>query len=182
MKQGGKWLLVVLVGVVAAWAGIEFGRWSQTPERAPPSPENSGAITQLLTAPLTTTDKQIKKLADWQGKVLVVNFWATWCPPCREEMPEFSLAQDRYGPNGVQFVGIAIDEGTNVVEFSKKTPVTYPLLIASAELPALMGKLGNLQGGLPFTIIIGRDGKPFFSHLGLLNREELAKQLALVVK
>ena len=130
-----------------------------------------------MTTALTTPDGQAKKLGDWQGKVLVINFWATWCPPCREEMPEFSRAQDQYGPNGVQFAGIAIDEAANVVEFSKKTPVAYPLLLGPADLPNLMAKLGNQQQALPFTIIVGRDGKLKSSHMGRMSKDDLEKLL-----
>lgn len=172
MKPGVKWLLVAFVALIAAWAGFAINRSSLVPD-----PESEKAAVQLLGMAFTTADGQTKKLADWQGRILVVNFWATWCQPCREEMPEFSRAQDEYGSKGVQFVGIAIDEAANVVEFSKKEPVTYPLLIAPAEMPGLIAKLGNQQQALPFTIIVSRDGKLFSSHLGRLTKENLAKEL-----
>lgn len=172
-----KWLLIVVVAALATWAGIEFGRWSHAPQSLPPSPENGDAVQQLLVTSFKTPNNEAKKLNDWQNKILVINFWATWCPPCREEMPEFSRAQEKYGASNVQFVGIAIDEAANVVEFSKKTPVAYPLLIASPDLTALMAKLGNQQQVLPFTVIIGRDGKLISSHLGRLNGAELVTQL-----
>ena len=172
MKSGGKWLLLVFVVLAATWAGFELNRSSRMPDA-----ESERAVAQLLTMPFTTAEGQTKKLADWQGKILVVNFWATWCPPCREEMPEFSRAQDKYGPNGVQFVGIALDEAANVVEFSKKEPVTYPLLIAPPEMPGLTAKLGNQQQVLPFTVVVSRDGKLISSHLGRLTEDNLAKEL-----
>jgi thiol-disulfide isomerase/thioredoxin len=179
MKSGGKWLLVAAVAIAAAWAGVEFGRWSRGVEAPGPADQRSGdAVTQLLAMPLMLASGQPKKLSDWQGKVLVVNFWATWCPPCREEMPEFSLAQNKFGANGIQFVGIAIDSVNNVVEFSKTTPVTYPLLIASSDMPSLIARLGNTLQVLPFTIFINREGKLVSSHLGRLSREDIEKQLA----
>ena len=175
-------LLVMVVAAVAAWAGIEFGRWSRASQSAQSTTENNSKngnpIVNLLATSLKTPQGEPKKLADWQGKLLVVNFWATWCPPCREEMPEFSRAQDKLGANGVQIVGIAIDEAANVVEFSKLTPVNYPLLIAPSDISSLMAALGNRQQGLPFTVIIGRDGKLILSHLGQLTGAELTKQLA----
>lgn len=177
MKLGGKWLLIVLVALAAALSGINFGRRSSVPEQRQPGPESEAAVAQLMTLTFLTPEGQTRKLADWQGKVLVINFWATWCPPCREEMPELSRVQDQYGPAGIQLLGVAIDETANVVEFSKKTPVTYPLLIAPAELPGLFAKLGNQQQGLPFTIIVGRDGKLRSSHLGRLSEEYLGKLL-----
>ncbi len=175
-------LLVAVVALAAAWAGIEFGRWSRAPQTTPSPaenrPKNGNPVTNLLSTSLKTQNGEPKKLTDWQGRLLVVNFWATWCPPCREEMPAFSRTQDKLGANGVQIIGIAIDEAANVVEFSKLTPVSYPLLIAPAEMPSMMALLGNQHQGLPFTIIIGRDGKLILSHLGPLTGEELTKKLA----
>ncbi len=174
-----KWGLVVAVAAVAGWAGLEYGRWSRGPILT--GPESNGASAQLLATPLISPSGQARKLSDWQGRIMVVNFWATWCPPCLEEMPEFSRAQDQYGPDGVQFVGIAIDDSDNVVKFSAKTPVVYPLLLGPPDLPALMARLGNQQQVLPFTVIIGRDGKLHSSHIGRLTKEDLGRQLAPVL-
>ena len=168
------------VCLLAAWAGHEFGQHTRTSEVST-KPENEAAVTRLLATSLVTPDGKTIPLSNWPGKVLVINFWATWCPPCREEMPEFSQAQDEYGPNGVQFVGIAIDNAPNVAEFSKKSPVTYPLLIGSSELPELMAKLGDQQQVLPFTVIIGRDGKIRSSNLGRVTKDMLSKQLAPMI-
>lgn len=175
MKPLSKWGIFILVGIIAAWAGMEFGHWSRAPQVGA---ESNKAVASLLTSPLTTLDGGPKTLDDWHGKILVINFWATWCPPCREEIPEFSRSQDIYGPNGVQFVGIAIDNVPNIIEFTKTIPVAYPLLLGSAEAPDLMAQLGNRQQVLPFTVIIDRDGKLHSSHLGRLSGEDLAKLLA----
>ena len=174
MKASLKWFLVAVVAIAAAVAGVEFGKWSRTPS---PGSVSDSSTQELLTAPLKSLDGKSTTLASWKGKVLVVNFWATWCPPCREEMPEFSRTQDQYGPNGVQFVGIAIDDADNVREFTRKTPVGYPLLTGSADLPALMARLGDQQQVLPFTLIIDQGGKVVFSHLGQLSQDALNKQL-----
>ena len=177
--KGASWQLVIVVGVIAALAGAQFGRWSHDPASPPQSvPTTSGAVEQLLDMPLMSLAQKTQKLSVWKDKILVVNFWATWCPPCREEMPEFSLAQDKYGPDGVQFVGIAIDNLPNVVEFTSKIQISYPLLIAQADMAGFTARLGNQAQALPFTIIIGRDGKLKSSHLGQLSKEDLAKQLA----
>jgi len=177
MRSAGKWVLVLGVALLAAWAGHEFGQRARTSEVST-NPENEAAVSRLLATTLTAPDGKSVPLANWQGKVLVVNFWATWCPPCREEMPEFSQAQDEYGANGVQFVGIAIDNAANVADFNKKSPVAYPLLLGAADLPELMAKLGNQQQVLPFTVIIDRTGKLRSSHLGRVTKDILSKQLA----
>lgn len=172
MKSGGKWLLLIgFVTLVTAWTVIQLR------SAGAPDPENDANLAQLLTLPFTTPEGEAGSLTRWQGKIMVLNFWATWCPPCREEMPEFSSAQEQYGPKGVQFIGIAIDQADNVAEFSKASPVAYPLLIAPPGLPGLMAKLGNPQQALPFTLIISRDGEILFRHLGLLSKADLTKNL-----
>jgi thiol-disulfide isomerase/thioredoxin len=81
--------------------------------------------------------------------VLVVNFWATWCPPCKEEMPEFSRLNTKYAPNGVQFVGISLDSADKVAAFKEETEISYPLLIGNLETLDLSSDLGNRAKALP---------------------------------
>ena len=177
--KGGSWLLVIVVGAIAAAAGVQFGHWSRDSASPPLTiPATRDAVDQLLEMPLMSLNQKTQTLSAWKGKVLVINFWATWCPPCREEMPEFSLVQDKYGPDGVQFVGIAIDSEANVADFSLKVPIAYPLLIAPANMPELIARLGNQAQALPFTVVIGRDGKLVSSHLGQLSKGDLAERLA----
>ena len=177
MNSRVKWGLVFGLALAAAWGGIEFGRWSRTPTTSSDI-DSAKVVAQLLTTPLITLTGKSQTLENWKGKVIVVNFWATWCPPCREEMPELSRLQDQLGPNGVQFVGIAIDEASNVAQFTKTTPVSYVLLIGTPESPGLMAQLGNRAQGLPFTVIIDRQGKLSWARLGRLDMGELNKQLA----
>jgi thiol-disulfide isomerase/thioredoxin len=90
--------------------------------------------------------------------VLVVNFWATWCAPCREEMPEFIRAQGEWGGRGLQFVGIAVDQADKVRQFAGEIGLNYPALIGGYGAMELSKSLGNQLMALPFTVIIGRDG------------------------
>ena len=131
------------------------------------------AITDLFSTRLPDTNGKQRLLADWRGKILVVNFWATWCQPCREEMPAFSRLSEKYTANNVQFVGIALDNAANVAEFSKKIPVSYPLLIAETEGGELIRQLGNPQLGLPYTLIIGGTGDVSLTRLGKLSETQL---------
>ena len=119
----------------------------------------------------------IQPLSQWRGKILVVNFWATWCPPCREEMPAFSRLALKHAANGVQFVGISIDTLNKVLEFQKLTPVSYPLLIGTMDTVQNTIALGNSAQALPFTAIYNRVGVIHSVKLGRLSEFELERQL-----
>ena len=88
----------------------------------------------------------------------MVNFWATWCAPCREEIPGFVRLQERYGARGLQFVGIAIDQPDKVAEFAREFRINYPLLIGGLETMELLRQVGNRAGVLPYTLVIDRKG------------------------
>ena len=132
----------------------------------------------IFDAKLNDLQGQPQSLGQWRGKVLVVNYWATWCHPCREEMPGFSRLQDKFRDKGVQFVGISIDDAAKIVEFQKDTPVTYPLLIGDIESMKNSADLGNTRQALPFTAVFDRQGKLATTKLGRLSEKELEPVLA----
>jgi thiol-disulfide isomerase/thioredoxin len=113
----------------------------------------------ILNARLPDLAGRVQPIGQWRGKVLVVNFWATWCPPCLEEIPEFVHMQSRHGAEGLQFVGIAIDEVAKVRAFSKAHSVNYPILVGMVEGMDLSKIAGNTRGGLPYTVVIDRAGQ-----------------------
>lgn len=118
---------------------------------------------------------QMQPLAPYKGKPLVVNFWATWCPPCVKEMPDLeSLSQSH--PN-VQFVGLAIDTQRNVKKFLEKIPVTYDLYVPGHSGVKHMRELGNPKAGLPFTLVIAADGTVQHKLLGPVNKADLGQIL-----
>lgn len=98
-------------------------------------------------------------LADWKNKVVVLNFWASWCAPCQKEVPIFNRLQKEYGPEGVQFVGLAVDNLQNIQKFLQKIPIEYPVLIGDEAAFSIIQQYGNSSGVLPYTIFIGRSGK-----------------------
>ncbi len=112
-------------------------------------------------------------IAQWRGKVLVVNFWATWCPPCRTEIPEFIQLQKQYDSQGLQFIGIALDEKAKIQSFVDEVGINYPILVGDLEAVALAQASGNRMGGLPYTIIIDQKGKVIATELGGLSKEKL---------
>lgn len=123
-----------------------------------------------------------RSLADWHAKILVLNFWATWCPPCLEEIPMLVAVRDRYASFGVEFVGIAVDLPAKVVEFSKNVSITYLLVVADAGALDLLRKLGNTAGGLPYTVFLDRDRVLVKRKLGILKRPELEAALAELLR
>lgn len=116
-------------------------------------------------------------LKQWQGKVVVLNFWAPWCPPCREEIPDFITLQDKYRERGVIFVGVAIDDAQNVQSFVDETGINYPVLLGGMKGVDLSSKVGNRMGGLPYTAVIDRSGKIVATRVGGVSRAELEGML-----
>lgn len=130
---------------------------------------------------LIDSQGQAQRLSQWHGKILVVNYWATWCSPCREEMPGFSRLQDKFRDKGVQFVGISIDDAAKITEFQKETPVSYPLLIGDMTSMTDSAKLGNSRQALPFTAVFDRNGNLAMSKLGRWKESDLDSALADLV-
>jgi thiol-disulfide isomerase/thioredoxin len=116
-------------------------------------------------------------LNQYKGKIIVLNFWATWCPPCREEMPELSQLHTEYKNKNVVVLGVAIDELALVKEFTKATPVSYPLFAAENEGMDLGSNLGNDKGVLPYTVIINSDGVVADTYFGRINKGLLVAAL-----
>ena len=114
-----------------------------------------------------------QSVSQWRGKILVVNFWATWCAPCREEMPDFSRLQEKYSTRGVQFLGIAIESREKIAAYAARNAVSYPLLAGGHDAIALGRSLGNSVGGIPYTLVLGKNGEPLLTHTGRLPAAKL---------
>lgn len=140
-----------------------------------------GVDQQPLGFSLPDVNGKLQSGNQWLGKVVVINFWATWCSPCLKEIPEFIELQDEYKSQGVQFVGIAIDDLEPVKEYLDSMSTNYPQLIAADSGIALARQLGNAANAVPFTIIINQDGKIVRHHAGELSRRELVDFLKPVV-
>jgi peroxiredoxin len=115
--------------------------------------------------------------ADFDGNALLVNFWATWCTPCVEEMPMLSELQHEFGPLGLQVVGIALDDAERAAAFAAELGLSYPVLVGGPDVVITGRRYGNRSGMLPFSVLTDRQGTVRWSHLGALDREDLTHQL-----
>jgi len=136
---------------------------------------NSEGDGGVMTARLPDLSGKPRQLSEWRGRVLVCNFWATWCAPCREEMPLLMATRTRYP--GIEIVGIAVDNADKVREFARSIGVTYPILLSEADGLEYMRRLGNSSGGLPYTVFFDREGKAAHRRLGALKQPELDRIL-----
>ena len=164
------WLTAAAVGVAAAAAGYGVSVWRGAAIR---DEGNPAAVEALLAARLPDLRGGSLALESWRGRVLVVNFWATWCAPCREEIPEFVRMQERHGARGLQFVGIAIDQPEKVGAFAREFGINYPVLLGGLDIVALMREAGNRAGVLPFTLVLDRNGRVASRHPGGLKEAKL---------
>ncbi|MBI4987193.1 MAG: TlpA family protein disulfide reductase [Rhodocyclales bacterium] len=160
-------LLVLLVGLVtpAAWA------------QAPAQPSAAA----LFAATLHDFDDKPFAFEGLRGKPLIVNFWARWCGPCRQEIPELAAAHDKYGKSGLVVVGIALDDKVESTrDFARAYEMRYTGLLAKSGGIALMQATGNPKAVVPFTLVIDRNGQIIGSKLGAMKKAEIeaaAKQL-----
>ncbi|MGH8611392.1 MAG: TlpA family protein disulfide reductase [Gammaproteobacteria bacterium] len=122
-----------------------------------------------------------RRVGEWDGKVLVVNFWATWCSPCRKEIPQFIALQQEFGTRGLQFLGIAIDDPAAVREFVQSLQVNYPVLVGEQDAIDVAEAYGNLIGALPYTVVVDRKGAIVLTHQGEVSGHQLEQVIVRLI-
>lgn len=170
--------LVTVAGAIALALGIWFAVSKQG------SDDRLAPVTTLHFSDFALPDNQgrSQRLSSWRGKVILLNFWATWCPPCLEEMPLFNRLQNQHRDTGLQIIGVAIDNAKNVKDFLEVMPVNYPILLDTGDGMAIMKRYGNRYGNLPYSVVFNRDGNVLHNKIGAFTAAELDKLLLPMLK
>jgi thiol-disulfide isomerase/thioredoxin len=172
-------LLIVVLALAGATAGLIAGRALRPDPRAALDAIPAGALERLPPGEsLPGLDGRAQSLAQWEGRLVLLNFWATWCAPCIEEMPLLDRFQQTHAARGLQVVGIASDGAQPTREFLAEHPVQYPILVDDPELGDLSRALGNGHGVLPYSLLIGRDGRILARHAGSFSEDSLERWVA----
>lgn len=160
--------LLATVGLLAALGGAGLAWWRFRPREVAAAAEADFWALQL-----ETPTGQPYALAGLRGRPLLVNFWATWCPPCIEELPLLDAFYAENSPKGWQVVGLAVDQAGSVRSFLGKHPVRFPVAMAGGAGSSLSRSLGNAGGGLPFSVIFGADGRILARKIGKVSAQDL---------
>jgi thiol-disulfide isomerase/thioredoxin len=167
----------IVIGIAFAGLGAYLGN-----KKFEPVPPKDGTVQKLMSMSLNDSQGTPQKLAQWNGKFLIVNFWATWCAPCVQEMPELVELQKELAKENVQILGLGIDSPSNIKDFANKLAISYPVFSTGMEGTDLAKAFGNKVGGLPFTVLISTDGRIVKTYAGRLKMEELKADVRLLNK
>lgn len=162
-----------LTAGVALGAGVLGAGWGWWRLRG--SAPAAGALNDLWQQSWQTPQGEPLPMTQFQGRPLLLNFWATWCPPCVQELPMLDAFYQQQRGQGWQVLGLAVDQPTAVRKFLGQHPLAFPVAIAGLDGTELSQRLGNDAGGLPFSVLFGKDGTVLDRHLGQLKPEDLER-------
>lgn len=167
-----QWGLLVIVGLIAGGLGVGLSSFKYRTTAA-----NDQVVEAFFKEELKSPTGAIHNTQEWRNKILVLNYWASWCPPCVEEMPTLAKMSGLYRDKNVVFVGIGVDSPSNIREFLTKTPVNYPVTVNPINGVNWAKNMGNPSGGLPFTVLIDEKGVIKKTKLGKITEDELKSWL-----
>jgi len=166
---------LIVGGVVAAAAAAAGGTVGF--RRIKSSEEDAAATQALFGMTLPDSAGAPQALSQWKGRPLVVNFWAPWCAPCVEELPDLQHVREEYRARGVEIIGLGIDSAAHIRQFQSDHQITLPLLVAGADGSSIGDRLGNKTGALPYTVLISSNGGVAERKLGRIRPDELRRWL-----
>ena len=161
----------LVAGVALGAAGL--GGWWSNRRHTPQAPLD-GAEAAFWASEFVAPGGETVRVADFRGQPLLVNFWATWCPPCVEELPLLNAFHRERAPQGWRLLGLAVDQTDAVRRFLQKLPIEFAVGMAGLAGTDLSRSLGNANGGLPFTVVFGRDGALKHRKIGQVSAADLA--------
>jgi thiol-disulfide isomerase/thioredoxin len=170
MKRSTQWVLLALAAFLALGIGTYAGYRQVVAGKK--------AVDALYALTLPDLEMHNQALSQWKNKTLLINYWATWCAPCREEIPALIRIQTRSSAKNVQIVGIALDSPDQVRAFAKSLGINYPVFIANMGTLDLMHAQGDDMGALPFTIVLSPGGGSAQTHLGALTEAQMESLIA----
>ena len=175
--------IALLFGAMGAYVGVSKKAEQVAPVTtmyAPTAGVPHTPVTAMFAETMNDSAGAKHALAQFKGKPLLVNFWAPWCAPCVQEMPELDALAKEMAAKNINVIGIGIDSPSNIAEFAAKFKISYPLYVAGMGGTDMASKFGNTAGGLPYTVLIGADGQVKKTYLGRLKFDELKADLAAI--
>ncbi len=169
-------LLIIATILLPLATGITFYRISSNPATANTSVKMPKPITSFDQITLNDHEGKSHQLTEWNDKILMVNFWATWCVPCRKEIPDLIELQNKFSDK-IQLVGFSFDSVENINNFKKEYAIEYPLLVVGRESAEINRFFGNKSNALPYTVMLDKDHNIIYQHLGEISKTLLEIQL-----
>jgi peroxiredoxin len=177
-------MIFIVAMAIAGTSGFALQRYLTTRDASDAATANPAIGQTRPEFAMMDIKGNIRNIKDWDGQVVLLNFWATWCPPCLREIPDFIEVQHELADHDFQIIGIAVDNETDVRDFVSTMSMNYPVMAGEMEAIELSQRYGNSIGGLPYSAIIDKNGKITHTITGELSKDRLKsilEQLGLAI-